>query len=280
MGESLESTKNSVAMPYESAPPFIIIVGAFCAMAGLQYVGNNIIYGKPKVRTHYLNSLLENEVVLLQPSRVALSVVVRHGYPPGGRDAQRVSAKRKGHPSLTPLFPPLRRSQTNTLRSTCGTWAWGKPFAAYGPGRVGQETHRARRAADRGGEAVQSKAKVRLYGRRGKEVDGSLLIRWYSKAAPQKNDRIYSCHFQYTHNANFCSAYCTRLSSPPSTRGRSSGPRASASFSGLPAGTSCPRAWCTRPPPQEGCRKPRQSPSWTSRSPRSAARRPWPCRAC
>ena len=53
MGESLESTKNSVAMPYESAPPFIIIVGAFCAMAGLQYVGNNIIYGKPKVRTHF-----------------------------------------------------------------------------------------------------------------------------------------------------------------------------------------------------------------------------------
>ena len=83
----MESTKNSVAMPYESAPPFIIIVGAFCAMAGLQYVGNNIIYGKPKVRTHYLNSLLENEVGLVQPSRVALSVVVRHGYPPGGRDA-------------------------------------------------------------------------------------------------------------------------------------------------------------------------------------------------
>ena len=50
----MERTKNSVAMPYESAPPFIIIVGAFCAMAGLQYVGNNIIYGKPKVRTHAL----------------------------------------------------------------------------------------------------------------------------------------------------------------------------------------------------------------------------------
>ena len=38
-------------MPYESAPPFIIIVGAFCAMAGIQYLGNDVIYGKPKVRT-------------------------------------------------------------------------------------------------------------------------------------------------------------------------------------------------------------------------------------
>lgn len=101
----MESTKNSVAMPYESAPPFIIIVGAFCAMAGLQYVGNNIIYGKPKVRTHYLNSLLENEVVLLQPSRVALSVVVRHGYPPGGRDAQRVSAKEERASLADAAFP-------------------------------------------------------------------------------------------------------------------------------------------------------------------------------
>jgi len=36
-------------MPYESAPPFIIIVGAFCAMAGIQYLGNQVIYGKPKV---------------------------------------------------------------------------------------------------------------------------------------------------------------------------------------------------------------------------------------
>merc|ERR1712100_353137 len=122
VGESLESAKNSVAMPYESAPPFIIIVGAFCAMAGLQYVGNNIIYGKPK---------------------------------PMGQDE------------------------------------WDKKLI-----------ERDARLIE---EAKQSKAKVRLYGWRGKEVDGSLLIRWYSKAAPQKNDRIYSCQFQYTHNANFCS---------------------------------------------------------------------------
>merc|ERR1711934_13975 len=66
---------------------------------------------------------------------------------------------------------------------------------AYGPGRVGQETHRARRAADRGGEAVQSKAKVRLYGRRGKEVDGSLLIRWYSKAAHKKTIEYIPANF-------------------------------------------------------------------------------------
>ena len=135
----MESTKNSVAMPYESAPPFIIIVGAFCAMAGLQYVGNNIIYGKPKVRTHYLNSLLSSRTRLCSCSPLAslspLSCAT--GTHRVGETPNAFVRKRKGHPSLTPLFPPLRRSQTNTLRSTCGTWAWGKPFAAYGPGRVG-----------------------------------------------------------------------------------------------------------------------------------------------
>ncbi len=47
--EGTSERKRDSAMPYESAPPFIIIVGAFCAMGGLQYLGNQIIYGKPKV---------------------------------------------------------------------------------------------------------------------------------------------------------------------------------------------------------------------------------------
>ena len=49
--EERERRARERTMPYESAPPFIIIVGAFCAMAGIQYLGNDVIYGKPKVRT-------------------------------------------------------------------------------------------------------------------------------------------------------------------------------------------------------------------------------------
>ena len=36
-------------MPYESAPPLAIIVGAITAMGGIQALGNWMIYGKPKV---------------------------------------------------------------------------------------------------------------------------------------------------------------------------------------------------------------------------------------
>ena len=124
--------KNSVAMPYESAPPFIIIVGAFCAMAGLQYVGNNIIYGKPKVRTHYLNSLLSSRTRLCSCSPLAslspLSCAT--GTHRVGETPNAFVRKKIGHPSLTPLFPPLRRSQTNTLRSTCAHMGMGKTFCS------------------------------------------------------------------------------------------------------------------------------------------------------
>ncbi|WZN62216.1 hypothetical protein HKI87_05g37520 [Chloropicon roscoffensis] len=58
-------------MPYESAPPFIIIVGAFCAMAGLQYVGNNIIYGKPKPmgQDEWDKKLIERDARLIEEAK-------------------------------------------------------------------------------------------------------------------------------------------------------------------------------------------------------------------
>ena len=113
----MESTKNSVAMPYESAPPFIIIVGAFCAMAGLQYVGNNIIYGKPKVRTHFELPSSRTRLDSYSPLASLSPLSCATGTHRVGETPNAFLRKRKGHPSLTPLFPPLR-SQTNTPRST------------------------------------------------------------------------------------------------------------------------------------------------------------------
>mmetsp|Transcript_8348 Transcript_8348/g.15440 ORF Transcript_8348/g.15440 Transcript_8348/m.15440 type:complete len:86 (-) Transcript_8348:236-493(-) len=59
-------------MPYESAPPFIIIVGAFCAMAGIQYLGNDVIYGKPKPmgQDDWDKKLVERDVRILEETRL------------------------------------------------------------------------------------------------------------------------------------------------------------------------------------------------------------------
>jgi NADH dehydrogenase (ubiquinone) 1 alpha subcomplex subunit 1 len=39
-------------MPYESFPPFAIIVGAITAMGGIQYLVHHVYEGKPKVAGH------------------------------------------------------------------------------------------------------------------------------------------------------------------------------------------------------------------------------------